>query len=500
MRIHGKMLIVALAGTVSLGGGVAGAHSSGALPQPRVPPPGHEPTVLQVPQQYSTIQSAVNASFDGDTVSVSPGTYAESVLIVNRVNLTIQGVVPQAAVVDGGTSLPAFAVSGGFGVTIDCFTVSSGLDAVRLSSATATISNVVVASAGGDGISVLNPGQVTLVADEVKRAGGSGIEVRGSAGGAGGTVSIAGNSISFAMESGIHVEDMSQAVVTGNQIFRVHDFGVLVENSGLVRVEGNVIGDPGTDAVSVDRCTQTCSVKDNTISDAGMASVRVSGAPLAVVTGNQIQGGYDSAIVIGGPDAVVSSNTIRDSAGAGIVVVEVASVYGSLPVGAYGDEVISDNVIERSAGNGIVVTNGIGITLSGNSITDAGLSGIKVSGSELVVSANRIENAAIDGIALTDPIGTTDLRVTSNSVTAPGRNGVSLGAATGVLVAGNTVSGAAGCGFALGDGASRNVFKQDVAQDCGTWDLFEPDTAGKNKFAKSNRFAKSHRRHGRAGR
>lgn len=34
---------------------------------------------LHVPEEYTTIQSAINAAADGDTVLVSPGTYTENV-------------------------------------------------------------------------------------------------------------------------------------------------------------------------------------------------------------------------------------------------------------------------------------------------------------------------------------------------------------------------------------------------------------------------------------
>ena len=37
--------------------------------------------ILNVPSQYQTIQSAVNASYDGDEIVVSPGRYLENVLI-----------------------------------------------------------------------------------------------------------------------------------------------------------------------------------------------------------------------------------------------------------------------------------------------------------------------------------------------------------------------------------------------------------------------------------
>jgi len=34
---------------------------------------------LNVPSQYSTVQSAINASSNGDTVLVQPGTYVENI-------------------------------------------------------------------------------------------------------------------------------------------------------------------------------------------------------------------------------------------------------------------------------------------------------------------------------------------------------------------------------------------------------------------------------------
>jgi parallel beta-helix repeat protein len=55
---------------------------------------------LQVPQEYQTIQAAVNAAGTGDIIEVDAGTYPENV-IVNQ-TVTIKGDSPTSTVVDGG--------------------------------------------------------------------------------------------------------------------------------------------------------------------------------------------------------------------------------------------------------------------------------------------------------------------------------------------------------------------------------------------------------------
>ena len=45
---------------------------------------------LRVPQQYATIQQAINAAAEGDTIRVSAGTYREHV-VVSKNNLVILG-------------------------------------------------------------------------------------------------------------------------------------------------------------------------------------------------------------------------------------------------------------------------------------------------------------------------------------------------------------------------------------------------------------------------
>ena len=65
-----------------------------------VPPrPGRAAAVINVPADYSTIQAAIVAAVDGDTVVVAAGTYNENLLITE--SITVQGSGPDVTTIDG---------------------------------------------------------------------------------------------------------------------------------------------------------------------------------------------------------------------------------------------------------------------------------------------------------------------------------------------------------------------------------------------------------------
>lgn len=57
--------------------------------------------IIRVPEDYSTIQEAVDAANLGDTILVANGTYTENV-IVYKDNLTLLGESPTTTIIDGG--------------------------------------------------------------------------------------------------------------------------------------------------------------------------------------------------------------------------------------------------------------------------------------------------------------------------------------------------------------------------------------------------------------
>lgn len=100
----------------------------------KVPLVKSDPSAITVPDDYPTIQEAINHANDGDTVFVRNGTYYENVVVNKTVSLW--GENKETTIIDGNETGDCVHVAAG-GVRISGFTVRNGGDAyssVRLSS------------------------------------------------------------------------------------------------------------------------------------------------------------------------------------------------------------------------------------------------------------------------------------------------------------------------------------------------------------------------------
>jgi parallel beta-helix repeat protein len=104
---------------VGLGGWIVGALTCGAVA---------EAAVLKVPGNYATIQAAVNAAQEGDTVRVAPGIYTERVVISGKAIGLVGAGAEQTTIDAAHVGRPLTISTTGTGqVTVAGFMLTNGL-------------------------------------------------------------------------------------------------------------------------------------------------------------------------------------------------------------------------------------------------------------------------------------------------------------------------------------------------------------------------------------
>jgi uncharacterized repeat protein (TIGR01451 family) len=238
--------------------------------------PAFAATVLRVPQDYPTIQAAIDAAAPGDTVSVSPGVYDEMIDNGSKA-ITIESTGGAAVTtIDGGSLGPVViltANSGGSPV-LNGFTIQKGRSlgdggGVITSGGSPVIENNVitnnVACDGGAGM-VVGYGSAATISDNVISNNTQCFGYSGGVGGGGiallygsGSVQILGNRIvnnSFAGASGGGISlfggaspTISANLISGNAaggdgggIWIVNDATPTIENNLIVGNSAGLIG------------------------------------------------------------------------------------------------------------------------------------------------------------------------------------------------------------------------------------------------------------------
>ncbi|MEE1825313.1 right-handed parallel beta-helix repeat-containing protein [Streptomyces sp. BE20] len=97
----------------------AGCSSAGPASDDAAHPAG---TVVRVPEDFPTVQKAVDVAREGDTVLIGPGTYRESVRVPKR-NVVVRGTDRSAVVLDGGLKLANGITVTGPGSVVENLTV-----------------------------------------------------------------------------------------------------------------------------------------------------------------------------------------------------------------------------------------------------------------------------------------------------------------------------------------------------------------------------------------
>ncbi len=276
---------------------------------------------IHVPADQATIQAAINAASDGDTVLVAPGTYYENINFMGKAITVTSSGGPDVTRLDGGATATVviFNSGEGRGSVLNGFTITNGnsyynyqtlglIDydggGIYISSASPTVTNNVItqniACGSGGGIAAENSSALIQANTLSNNSQG------GCSGGDGGGIYVAGGAVQIIGNT-----------ITNNYWSSGDGGGMALNGAGDALIENNTI--TGNTATGISPASQ----------GGGIYMINGSSALIIqnVITGNSAgQGGNDAGGQGGGISFLVPygsvgptlvNNTIADNQGAG---------------------------------------------------------------------------------------------------------------------------------------------------------------------------------------
>ena len=422
---------------------------------------------------YTTIQDAINAAQDGDTVRVAAGAYTGTMtcdlwggtvthtLCITK-NITLLGgyrpddfnirdldlytstieIEPGRAVllVSGTTAtVDGFQITGAAGAWISAIYIQ---DSAPNLSHNRIISNHTTGDGGGIYVSSNSTPTIVsnLVLSNTADESAGGIAVRW-----GSTAVISGNQIThnraMTYAGGIHIgDDGSVATIVGNDIF----YNAAVGDGG-----GGIALDCGGSGIIANN-----RILSNTTNGWASAGILVTDDALVTIHSNEIGWNKGTGSGAGGirvnarSVVTIANNYIHSNEGGGGG--GVAAAWYSI-VSVYSNT-IADNEAMAHGGGGLRLTDHVTATVDGNVIVNNGASsgsGIATDDSAVTVTNNIIASnygPDGDGIIVWDGSGVADVRVINNTIISNTADGVCVGGGT-VLVRNNILYGNGGAGI-----------------------------------------------------
>jgi len=305
---------------------------------------------IHVPADQPSIQAAINAAANGDTVLVSPGTYTENINFSGKAITLTSASGPSATIIDGGAKASVVTFNSGEGSTsiLSGFTIRNGQSSyygggIEINSASPTIiGNIITGNHGIFGIGINVDGGSPLIKGNTITAntqaggdggtGGGGIATSGSPSSPA-SPTIVGNTITNNSVSGggngggIYVGYYGQPTIQNNLISGNNAYnyggGIAVESYNGAFVLQNVIINNSTGGggsgggisiyASKNVVLANNTVNGNTAFDGSSGIYVASGSPLTVTLANNIVVASNSQIAVECASTWSSSSPVFDN-------------------------------------------------------------------------------------------------------------------------------------------------------------------------------------------
>lgn len=172
-----------------------------------------EPRTIIVPDDYPTIQEAINHADEGDTIFVYNGTYSEPQVTIDK-PLQLIGENKNTTIIDGGGSWVCVYVDFTHNVKISGFTIQNSYGIYSYRSENVTISGNIISN-NGQGIVILESTNNTVSKNIVTLNGAMSIFLSGSNGN-----KICGNIVTLNSGDALWLDNSHWNTISGNNVSR----------------------------------------------------------------------------------------------------------------------------------------------------------------------------------------------------------------------------------------------------------------------------------------
>ena len=360
---------------------------------------------IRVPQDHPTIQAAVDAATTGATIVVSPGQYAEHVVIDNKV-ITLGSeflLTGDRAVID--TTI----------IQVD--PTSAGITVEPGASGTAIVGITIRVTPGTSGVvdGVHAPASVTVTDSHIV-GWDDGIDI-GEVDGRTYTADLRNNVVEGGTDDGIDLDGATSAIVEGNTLRNNREDGIEIRLNDFaarrdIRIAGNTVASNGQDGIQIideigasDRAFQ---IERNLIDGNGRAGIGLldngqSGEDYRAaslldsitIVNNTFRGNNHG--VSGGDNVVAVNNIITGSTNIGLKGVDGASVIAFNLLAGNGTDAQSSNVDPSTTITALPLLNADATLPANSPAVDMGTAWYERSGTTvLALPAAQFAGAAPD--------------------------------------------------------------------------------------------------------
>jgi parallel beta-helix repeat protein len=298
---------------------------------------------LSVPGDFETIQAAVDAAQEGDTIVVKKGVYPGAVSLFQKEQLVLRG--KGKPVIDATRLGTGLTIDDSSDIEVSGFVIQNPLQQgifVRQSLDVSVRQCTVLEGCATAGIGVDQCERVLLEKNRIEDT----------------------DAVGILLQSGIGL-GATDSQVLRNQILSVAGSGIALTGPGNL-IERNLIDDCGGIGILLDSMSENCTVRKNKVL-------------LATLTGLEI---------ISGDGVLIERNTIMDGEANGIFLSGVADGAAT-----------SKNKIIRSQDDGIAV-NASDCEFEGDRVIDANGDSIELSGNDNVLTGVRTLRGSDDGFQI----------------------------------------------------------------------------------------------------